>query len=675
MVPGILLPIPNNLLLPFVNSDLNFAYFPFSMSISKLTSDKVKERADIVDVVGDYVQLKKKGQNMWACCPFHGEKSPSFSVSPAKQIYKCFGCGKAGDPIQFVMDIEGIGFQEAIRHLAGKYGIEVEEESARTPEQNLEQNERESLFIAMNFAKDFFVKNLQTEEGRSIGLSYFKERGFTPQIIEKFDLGYALEGWDHLLKSAKAAGFQEDILLKAGLILQKEGDASRVYDRFRGRVTFTIHNNSGKPIGFGARILTKDKTQPKYINSPETPIYHKSDVLYGIFQAKKAIRDLDNCFLVEGYTDVISMHLSGIENVVASSGTSLTEGQIKLIKRFTNQVTVLYDGDAAGIKASLRGIDLLLEGGLNVKAVVFPDGDDPDSYSRKVGSQAFQDYLKANSRDFIGFKIGLYQDEFARDPIRKAEVIREVVQSIGKIPDPIVRSVYAKEASGLLQIEEEIIHAELNKTLIKSQKDQFQKAKEEAEAEEKLEELIPSKTQISVEDSLRIQERETIRLLLNYGFQKLDEENLHLCHYLLSETQEIEFHTPIYQRILKMYRDCLSKGEIPDTDFFVAQRDAEVRQEVIDLISPRHEVSSHWHERHQIFITTESDDLASTAFKSILRLKRRLVYKMMDEAKQKIKSAESEGLSAEKVFELQQVYFELKKVQLQIDKELGIVIG
>ena len=456
------------------------------MSISKLTSDKVKERADIVEVVGDYVPLKKKGQNMWACCPFHGEKSPSFSVSPAKQIYKCFGCGKAGDPIQFVMDIEGVGFQEAIRHLAGRYGIEVEEDETRTPEQNLEQNERESLFIATNFAKDFFVKNLQTEEGRSIGLSYFKERGFSPHIIEKFDLGYALDGWDHLLKAAKSAGFEEDILLKAGLILQREGDASRVYDRFRGRVTFAIHNVSGKPIGFGARILTKDKNQPKYINSPETPIYHKSDVLYGIFQAKKAIRDLDNCFLVEGYTDVVSMHLSGIENVVASSGTSLTEGQIKLIKRFANQVTVLYDGDPAGIKASIRGIDLLLEGGLNVKAVVFPHGEDPDSFSRKVGTQAFQDYLKDNSRDFIGFKIGLYQDEFAKDPIRKAEVIREIVQSIGKIPDPIVRSVYAKEASGLLQIEEEIIHAELNKSLIKSTKEHFQKAKDEAEAEERL---------------------------------------------------------------------------------------------------------------------------------------------------------------------------------------------
>lgn len=646
------------------------------MSISKLTTDKVKERADIVEVVGDYVPLKKKGQNMWACCPFHGEKTPSFSISPAKQIYKCFGCGKAGDPIQFVMDIEGIGFAEAIRHLAKKYGIEIEEEEEQTPAQLQEQGERESLFIALNFAKDFFVKNLKTEEGKSIGLSYFKERGFTPAIIEKFDLGYALDGWDHLLKAAKESGFQEDILLKSGLILQKEGDPTRLYDRFRNRVTFTIHNVSGRPIGFGARILTKDKNQPKYINSPETPIYHKSDVLYGMFQAKKAIRDKDNCYLVEGYTDVISLHLSGIENVVASSGTSLTEGQIKLIKRFTNHVTVLYDGDNAGIKASLRGIDLLLEGGLLVKAVVFPDGEDPDSFSQKVGTQAFQDYLEANSRDFIGFKIGLYQDEIQRDPIRKAELIREVVQSIGKIPDPIIRSVYAKEASGLLSIEEEIIHSELNKALLKVQKDQFQRAKQEAEDEQKLEELLPiAPVELSMDEALLIQEKEMVRLLINYGWEKLDQDGLHLGQYLLDETEEIEFHTPIYRKIWSTYRTKLSQGEVPTYEYFLETGDAEIKQEIIGLITPRYEISNYWHDKHQIFINKESDDLTQTVYKSILRLKRRMVQKMMEDTKQKLKLAEQEKVAEEGVFELQQIYFELKKVQVEIDKELGIVIG
>ena len=645
------------------------------MSVSKLTTDKVKERADIVEVVGDYVPLKKKGQNMWACCPFHGEKSPSFSVSPAKQIYKCFGCGKAGDPIQFVMDIEGVGFQEAIRHLAGKYGIEVEEDETRTPEQNLEQNERESLYIALNFAKDFFVKNLLTEEGRSIGLSYFKERGFTPTIIEKFDLGYALDGWDNLLKSAKVAGFEEDILLKAGLILQKEGDPSRLYDRFRGRVTFAIHNISGKAIGFGARILTKDKNQPKYINSPETPIYHKSDVLYGMFQAKKAIRDLDNCYLVEGYTDVISMHLSGIENVVSSSGTSLTDGQIKLIKRFTNQVTVLYDGDAAGIKASIRGIDLLLEGGLNVKAVVFPDGDDPDSFSRKVGSQAFQDYLKENSRDFIGFKIGLYQEEFERDPIRKAEVIREIVQSIGKIPDAIIRSVYAKEASDLLQIEEEIIHAELNKSLIKSQKDHFQKVKEEAEAEEKIEELISSNAQITFIEKLSIHEREILRLMSLYSSESLDEEGKTVLEYLLSETLETKFQTANYERIYNLFRGLISNDKGLDLKGLLNKFPGESKNEIIDLVQQRWEISSHWTGRHGILVPTEKDDLAISSYRALLWYKKRYVEKLMAEASLNIKSSEGNNEDFERILVLQSIYLEVKKVQVLLSKELGIVIG
>jgi len=573
------------------------------------------------------------------------------------------------------MDIEGIGFQEAIRQLAGKYGIEIEEEANLSPEQNLEQNERESLFIAVNFAKDFFVKNLETDEGKSIGLSYFKERGFTPQIIQKFDLGYALDGWDHFLKAAKSDGYQEEILLKAGLILQKEGDAERLYDRFRNRVTFAIHNVSGKAIGFGARILTKDKNQPKYINSPETPIYHKSDVLYGIFQAKKAIRDQDNCFLVEGYTDVVSLHLSGIENVVASSGTSLTDGQIKLIRRFTNQVTVLYDGDSAGIKASLRGIDLLLEGGLNVKAVVFPDGEDPDSYSRKVGSQAFQDYLKENSRDFIGFKISLYQDEIDKDPIRKAGIIREVVLSISKIPDPIIRSVYAKEASGLLSIEEEILHAELNKILLKTQKEQFERAKEEKAVEDSIEQLLPAPVETSAEDNLLLQEREMLRLLLNYGGQKLDVQELHFCQYILSEIKEVSFQTPVYQKMIQLYRDQISLGQVPSDELFLNHVDAEIRQEAIAMITLRHEVSTNWKDKFQIFVALESDDLADTAFKSILRLKRRLLQKMMEEAMSEIKEAEQLQLSEDKVNELLEVYLELKKFKLKIDKELGIVIG
>ncbi len=644
------------------------------MGISRVTTEKVKERADIEEVVNDYVPLKKKGQNLWACCPFHNEKSPSFSVSPAKQIYKCFGCGKAGDPIQFVMDIEGIGFNEAIRHLAQKYAIEVEEDKAVTPADLEAYNERESLYIALGFARDFFAQNLQEEEGKSIGLSYFKERGFNNNIIEKFDLGYALDGWDHLMKAAKAAGHSKDILLKAGLVLQKEGDQERVYDRFRGRVTFTIHNLGGKPIGFGARILTQDKKQPKYINSPETEVYHKSDVLYGMFQAKKSIREKDNCYLVEGYTDVISMHLSGIENVVSSSGTSLTESQIKIIKRFTDNVTVLYDGDAAGIKASLRGIDMLLEGGLNVKAVVFPDGDDPDSYSRKVGSQVFEDYLNHHARDFIAFKIGLFAEEASKDPIKRAESIRQVVQSLSKIPDPIIRTVYIRQSADLLQIDEEIIQVELNKILLKVQKDHFFKEQRE-EPESAFENFLPSKEEpVALSVHLEAQEREMMRLLVLYGFEKVSEE-LSVCDYLLQEIAELNFETPVFQRLMAMYKENLERGILPYPTQFMDSADAEVKNEIINMNSRKYELSTLWETRFQIFTAGEADDLAKTIYDSILHLKKKVLRKMLDEAKHKIKEGEEQKVSTEEISERLMVYMELKKYQVEIDRQLGIVIS
>ena len=645
--------------------------------ISRATTEKVRERVDIEEVVNDYVPLKKKGQNLWACCPFHNEKSPSFSVSPAKQIYKCFGCGKAGDPIQFVMDIEGIGFNEAIRHLATKYGIEIEEDKNVTPESVQAYNERESLYIVLNFAKDFFVKNLQTEEGKAIGLSYFKERGFNQEIIDKFDLGYTLDGWDHLLKAAKAAGHTEELLLKAGLILQKEGDPQRMYDRFRGRVTFTIHNLGGKAIGFGARILTNDKKQPKYINSPETEVYHKSDILYGIYQAKKSIREKDNCYLVEGYTDVLSMHLAGIENVVASSGTSLTENQIQLIKRFTDNITVLYDGDAAGIKASLRGIDMILEGGLNVKAVVFPDGDDPDSYARKVGSAQFQSYLKEHAQDFISFKIGLYAEEAAKDPFKRAELIKQVVQSLSKIPDPIVRAVYIKQSAQLLQMEEDIIQTELNKILLKVQKDQyFREHREQKEVQETpIEDLLPvQEISTSTADMIRSQEREMMRLLVNYGFEMVSDD-LRVCEYLLQETEDLQFETPVFNKILVIYKKALGQGILPQPEYFLQSADQEVKKEVVNMITRKYELSTLWESRFQIFTHHEADDLAKTVYDSILHLKKKVLKKMMEEAKHKIKEAESQQEGEEVLSELLQGYMELKKFQMEIDKQLGIVIS
>jgi DNA primase len=457
------------------------------------------------------------------------------------------------------------------------------------------------------------------------------------------------------------------------LILEKEGDKSRVYDRFRNRVVFTIHNLGGKPIAFGARILTQDKKQPKYINSPETEVYHKSDVLYGLYQAKQAIRQKDNCYLVEGYTDVVSLHLSGIENVVASSGTSLTEGQIKLIKRFTDNVTVLYDGDAAGIKASLRGIDMLLEGGLNVKAVVFPDGDDPDSYSRKVGSEAFQTYLSEHARDFIEFKIDLYTQESKGDPIKRAEVVRQVVQSIAKIPDPIIRTIYVKESGRLLEIEEDIVLTELNKILLKSDRDAAFKAMREQEANAvdiPFEELLPvAKPEVSKTQSLEDQERETVRLLISYGFEKVSDE-LHVCEYLLQEIAELNFETPVFQKILVRYKKALNEGILPNPDYFMQTPDAEVKSQIVSMISQKHELSESWEKKHQIFTNRESDNLSKTVYDSVLRLKRRVLSKMIDETKMKIKTANEEELG-----ELLQVYQELKRFQGEIDKHFGTVIS
>lgn len=637
------------------------------MAISNQTTDKVKERVDIEEVVNDYVSLKKKGQNLWACCPFHQEKTPSFSVSPAKQIYKCFGCGKAGDPIQFIMDIEGIGFTEAIRHLAQKYGIEIEEEASQDPADIQAYNERESLFIALNFAKTFFQENLKTEEGQSIGLSYFKERGFDPVTIEKFDLGYALDSWDQLLVQAQKSGYEVENLLKAGLVLERENSPGHYYDRFRGRVIFPIHNLSGKPIAFGARILTQDKKQPKYINSPETAIYHKSDVLYGIYQAKQAIRQEGNCYLVEGYTDVISMHMAGIENVVASSGTSLTASQIKLIKRFSDQVTVLYDGDDAGIKASLRGIDMLLEGGLNVKAVVFPTGEDPDSFARKSGKAGFQNFLKAEEKDFIHFKIDLFANEVANDPIKKAEAIRQVVLSISKIPDPIIRSVYAKESARLLAMEEDILLRELNRQLLK----QEQKPGSQAAAPPPVEELLPD-SPAEEKDKLQPknikEERELIRILINYGFEKVSDE-MHVCEYLLEEIKELQFDTPVFQKLLLHYKKALLQGILPKYDYFLNTRDGEVKKEVIDMIAESREISLNWEIKHQIFTKRESDDLSDTSYRISLKLKSAYLKKMRLEVQKKIKDASESELN-----ELLPVYMEITQLKTKIDQELGNVI-
>src|SRR5476651_1258397 len=438
--------------------------------ISKSTIDRIMEATDIVEVIGEFVQLKKRGANYVGLSPFANERTPSFTVSPAKGIFKAFSSGKGGSAITFLMALEKFTYPEALKWLAKKYSIEVEE-TVETIENKEEENRRESLMIVSAFAAKFFHESLlETDEGKAIGLSYFKERGFTADTINKFELGYSPDQWEAFTGQAIKEGYQQEFLIDSGLSVKR--DNGNLYDRYRGRVIFPIHSFTGRVIAFGGRTLKSDKNVPKYVNSPESEIYHKSNVLYGLFFAKKSIRDLDNCYLVEGYADVLSVHQAGIENVVASSGTSLTVEQIRLIGRLTQNITILYDGDAAGIKASLRGLDMILEEGLNVKVVLFPDGDDPDSYVRKVGTAAFKNHIEKNKKDFILYKTDMLLSEAGNDPIKKSEVIREIVESIAKIPDSIKASVFIKECSHQLQIDERALLSELNKMrLAKARKD------------------------------------------------------------------------------------------------------------------------------------------------------------------------------------------------------------
>ncbi|MGO1788574.1 MAG: DNA primase, partial [Sphingobacterium sp.] len=427
--------------------------------IKKETIDKVLDAARIEEVVGDFVELKKRGTSLIGNCPFHNEKTPSFHVSVAKGIYKCFGCGVGGDALKFVMEHEKYAYPEAIRFLADKYHIHVDEVE-RSPAQLAAQDKRESLFVLNGWAGKHFRNELsQTELGKSIGLSYFRERGYPDHIIEKFELGYSADAWTALVDAAEKEGFSKEYLVEVGLAVQR--DDQSLYDRFRGRVIFPIHNLTGRVVGFGGRTLKTDKKVPKYVNSPESDIYHKSNVLYGLHLAKRAIAEKDVCYLVEGYADVLSCHQAGVENVVSSSGTSLTPGQIKLIARYSKNVVILYDGDEAGIKASLRGTDMLLEEGLNVKVLLFPDGNDPDSYVQKFGAAAFKEYLDKQQEDFVFYKTNILLRDAGEDPIKRAEVIREIVSSIALIPDEIKVSVYLKRCSTLLDIEERVLLTEL----------------------------------------------------------------------------------------------------------------------------------------------------------------------------------------------------------------------
>jgi len=628
---------------------------------------------DIVDVISDFVSLKKSGQNYKALSPFNNEKTPSFFVVPTKGIFKDFSSGKGGDAFTFVMEHEKLSYTEAIRYLAKKYGVEIKEDRTLN-ESKEEQSERESLYILMNFAKDLYKNTLtNVEEGRSIGLSYFRERGFNDRTLEKFELGYALEGWENFSKEAIAKGYNKDLLEKTGLVVKKEDGSS--YDRFRGRVIFPVHNLAGKVIAFGARMLGKEKNQPKYINSPETDIYHKSDVLYGLYQGKNAIRQHDACYLVEGYTDVISMHQADVENVVASSGTALTESQIKLIRRFTENITVLFDGDSAGIKAALRGINMILKGGLNVRVLLFPDNEDPDSFSRKVGTSEFQKYLKEQTQDFVTFKIKLVSDEALKDPIKKAESIREIAETLAQIPDEVKRSNYYKEVHKLWGISESIIIKEVNVLRIKNRNDSTrteQLVSKDDDVSQNIHEDIQNEFSILPEFQIYAQEKETIRLLLNFALSKIDDQNL--SDFLLQELEDVKFTNPVFREIYESFKQGLTHKKTIDVQHFLNEGNDQIKAAVSDLITSRYDTSPHWSDKFQIHIPKDKDVLDKLALSNVLRLKFRVVQKMVNDNLQQVKLAETSG-DLEEVDRALEMQAGLKKAEGELAGSLGIVVA
>lgn len=642
--------------------------------IKQETVDKILDAARIEEVVGDFVELKKRGTSLIGLCPFHHEKTPSFNVSVSKGIYKCFGCGAGGDSVKFVMEHEKYTYPEALKYLAQKYHIEVEE-AERTPEQAAALDKRESLFIVTNWAAKFFREVLwDTGEGRTVGLNYFKERGYREDIIRKFELGYSPESWTALYDQAKAAGYKEEFLETTGLIIRK--DDGGIYDRFRGRVMFPIHNLTGRVLGFGGRTLKTDKKAAKYVNSPESEIYHKSDVLYGLFFAKKAIVEADNCYLVEGYADVLSMHQAGVENVVSSSGTSLTSGQIRLISRYTKNVTILYDGDEAGIKASLRGTDMLLEEGLNVKVLLFPDGNDPDSYVQRFGSTAFKDYVASHQQDFIFYKTHVLLRNAGNDPIKRAEVIHDVVQSIALIPDAIKASVFIRECSVLLDIEERLLVAELNKLRI----GQARKADKNPDplsagpGSSQPASQPPPADQGDSTSSDVLQEREIVRILLHYGHMPATweaEANIPIAPLLLSGLNDVAFDDPACRAIIDIYKEYMDRQEVPDDRIFIAHADRRIADLAVDLLSVRYNISPNWNdEKRKIYVSHESERLEDLVYSAIYRIKKRKIERQMIHIREALKAEADEA----NIQVMLANYQRLKDVLKLIAEKLGTIV-
>jgi DNA primase len=627
--------------------------------IEESVIQEIKDRSDIVEVVGDFVSLKKSGSNYKALSPFTDEKTPSFFVSPSKQIFKCFSTGKGGDAIEFLREVDSMTYIEAIKFLGEKYGVEINDS-----EQDYNtNNEKESLMIILNKSKDFYKDNLNSDEGKSIALSYLEHRNVSRDMIEKFEIGYSLDQWNSLLDYLSKNQFNEDHIQKAGLILEKN---DKKYDRFRNRLIFPIHNISGKVIAFGARIISEKKNQPKYVNSPETPLYVKSNVLYGLYQAKNIIRKSDNCILVEGYTDVISLFQIGIENVVSSSGTSLTINQIKLISRYTKNITILFDGDKAGINASLRGMDLILENDLNVKIVSFPEGEDPDSYSKAVGKDKFLDYVKSKETNLITFKVDLLNSKYKDDPVKKSEMIFDIVKSISKIPNSIKRSVFIKEASNSLDISEQALITEMNKLLMNSE-NKFIQSKNYINIEK---EETAKKEEIN--SAINFYERECVRMLVNYGtsdFEVLGLDRKSFIEYFLNEIEDIDFENKNYLKIIEVFKNEFKSDRVIDINYFLDDKYNDIKEDVIDLSANKYEISKQWKDKFNIHVSDEIDSLKKTTYTNILRLKFRLIRKMIKDNLKNLSKSDMINIDKETL----ELHNKLKSAEMEIAKQLGNV--
>lgn len=656
--------------------------------IKQNTIDLVFETARVEEVIGDFVQLKRAGSNMKGLSPFSNEKSPSFMVSPVKQIWKDFSTGKGGNSVAFLMEHEHFSFPEAIRYLAKKYNIEIEE-TVSSDEDKAVANEKESMYLVSEFASKYFQHVLwEEEEGKAIGLSYFKERGFTNETIKKFNLGYSPNTWDALTKEALGKAYKLEFLEKTGLTIVGE---DKQFDRFKGRVMFPIQSMSGRVLGFGGRILTNDKKAAKYLNSPESEIYHKSNVLYGIFHAKQSIAKLDNCFLVEGYTDVIQMHQAGIENVVSSSGTALTSNQIRLINRLTKNITVLFDGDAAGLRASIRGIDLILEEGMNVKVCSFPDGDDPDSFAKKTPYDELVKYLDENAKDFIQFKASLLMQDAKNDPIKKADLIRDMVTSISKIPDKIKREIYIQECSRIMDISEAVLFSTLAQMAQKDLSEANKKFKQEQKAFEVVKNYNEAVSVESKVDIVNLLERSILEILLLYGNYEVEFENVFIKYddsgvaseeieksfskvyqriYLSLQEDEIEFANKGFQAIYDGLISNFHLDEDFDLSHYLNSLSPELASYVTDILMTDEKYQLHgWLEKKQVFVKEKNDTeiLARLVTETIAAFREYLINKLNTDLMNQLKDETSE-VTPEEVLTLINDY---NKLKVSITRRIG----